>query len=127
MNEADHGSPAQESAASTPRTAQTARRLHEANTQRIEQARKWSDVNQSRSRLTPDPMMDLSERPRRKRCQFCRYRFDYRMHTNRCPECGRYRDDYPHPNHGLAAMVFAGVVVGAVCVLVTVMLVVRGL
>lgn len=69
--------------------------------------------------------MNLRARPRRKRCKHCRYRFDYRMYTNRCPECGRYRDDYPQPNHGLQAMLFAGAVVGVVVVVLGVAAVVR--
>lgn len=105
------------------RPAQTVRRLREARLTR-------ERVNQQSDEVRPtalgeDPLMNLSARPRRKRCKYCRYRFDYRMYTNRCPECGRYRDDYPQPNHGLQAMLFAGAVVGVVVVVLGVAAVVR--
>lgn len=70
-------------------------------------------------------MMSLKVRPRRKRCKYCRYRFNYRMHTNRCPECGRYRDDYPHPNHGLQAMLFASALIGGFCVVIALFLILQ--
>jgi len=109
------------------RPAETVRRLHDANRERIEESKALGTAGQKTGPLAEDPMMNLPDRPRRKRCKYCRYRFGYRMHTNRCPECGRYRDDYPHPNHGLQAMVFAMAVVGVACVVVAGVLVVRGM
>lgn len=107
--------------------AQTVRRLHEAKRQRDEHAQERQTASRPTGPLGEDPMMNLPDRPRRKRCKHCRYRFDYRMYTNRCPECGRYRDDYPHPNHGLQAMLFALGVVGVACVVMVGVLVVRGM
>ena len=101
--------------------AEVASRLHEARRERS--VRCPEPPKQSRE----DPMMSLKVRPRRKRCRHCRYRFNYRMHTNRCPECGRYRDDYPQPNHGLQAMLFASALVGAFCLLLLAVFVFKGL
>jgi predicted Zn-ribbon and HTH transcriptional regulator len=117
MSELDRDNPG---ASSEPQ--RTVHRLHDA---RRERAKHPQQQPQARARLREDPMMSLKVRPRRKRCKRCRYRFDYRMYTNRCPECGRYRDDYPRPNHGLQAMVFGGVVVGALCVAVAVAIVLQ--
>lgn len=112
-------------ARSTP--AQTVQRLREASRERIEEHRRREVAQPARHGLREDPMMSIRSRPRRKRCKYCRYRFDYRMHTNRCPECGRYRDDYPHPNHGLHALLFATALVGTVSVVLVAVLVVRGM
>jgi len=108
---------------------QTVRRLHDASRERAEEARRRVEGANIRPRtgLAQDPMMDMPGRRRRKRCRYCRYRFDYRMHTNRCPECGRYRDDYPQANHGLHAMVFAAVVAVAVIAVVAGVLFARGM
>lgn len=106
--------------------AQTVRRLRDAGRERTEEHRRRTEAIRPTGPLREDPMMSLPERPRRKRCRHCRYRFDYRMRTNLCPECGRYRDDYPHPNHGLAAMAFGGLVVLSASIVVAVVLVLQG-
>lgn len=126
MSDSDRDIP--EAAAQTPKdTAQTVRRLHQAGRDRIEERRQRVEATRPTGPLREDPMMSLRARPRRKRCKHCRYRFDYRMHTNRCPECGRYRDDFPQPNHGLAAMMFTSVVIIGACIVVAVVSVVRAM
>ncbi len=111
----------QEDAAS--RSVQTVRRLRDENVSR-QRERQAASATRARPRGV-DPMMTLKSLPRRKRCKYCRYRFDYRMYTNRCPECGRYRDDYPQPNHGLQALLFAGGVIGLLAVIVVLIALVK--
>lgn len=118
MHERDRDNPeASEPAKST--AAAVASRLHDARRERR------SPEPSASKRPGDDPMMSLKVRPRRKRCRHCRYRFNYRMHTNLCPECGRYRDDYPQPNHGLQAMLFAGVMVGGLCLVIALIVVLQ--
>lgn len=110
-----------------PETAEQSKQTAAEVASRLHEARRDRSIRppDPPKRSGEDPMMNLKVRPRRKRCRHCRYRFNYRMHTNLCPECGRYRDDYPHPNHGLQAMLFAGALIGAFCVVVVLVLVLQ--
>ena len=120
MQSTDRDNP--ETAAEAKLTAtEVAARLHEARRDRS------ITTAPAPARRRDDPMMSLSSRPRRKRCRYCRYRFNYRMHTNRCPECGKYRDDYPQPNHGLHAMLVAGALVGGLCALIVLAVILQSL